>query len=79
MNRINEIIDRDDFELEWVLRHKQNPDDYPLNIPEMQKMCNEILCHCECGMIIGENYHGGMTTEEWRNRKQYIEKVLNEL
>jgi hypothetical protein len=30
-------------------------------------------------MALGENWHGGMTREEWKSRKHYIEKVLHEL
>ena len=77
---LNELMKRDDWELEYLVRHKQNSNDYPITDKEKFKRCiMEDLCHCESGMYIGEGYHGGMTREEWKNKKEYLEKVLNEL
>jgi hypothetical protein len=75
----NELMERDDWELQLVIRHKSNPIEFPMNVSIAKKTCEEILCDCETGIIIGKNWHGGMTKGEWKNRKEYIKKVLDEL
>ena len=81
MNTIEtqKLMERDDWELQLVLAHKKDPIRFPMDVPSVRKTCNEILCDCESGMVLGENWHGGMTQEEWKIRKEYIEKVLSEL
>ena len=78
-NELQELMKRDDWELQLVLRHKSDPIRFPMNIATAIKTCKEILCDCESGMVLGENWHGGMTREEWSKRKLYIGQVLNEL
>ena len=72
-------MERDDWELQLVLTHKRDPIGFPMDVSITRKTCNELLCDCESGMVLGENWHGGMTREEWKTRKEYIEKVLSEL
>ena len=75
-----ELLECDDFELRLVKAYKKDPIKYSLfSIIGMKKYCEEVLNDCETGMVLGENWHGGMTKEEWKLRKQYIEKVLSEL
>ncbi len=78
-DKLKELMDKDDWELQWVIKHKQDPLHYSLDKSKFEMCCHEILCDCESGMILGENWHGGMTREEWQARKQYMEKVLHEL
>lgn len=76
---LQKLMEKDDWELQVVLAHKQDPCEFPMDVARFEKTCNEILCDCESGMVLGENWHGGMTREEWKSRKHYIEKVLHEL
>jgi hypothetical protein len=78
MKEISEM-ENDGWELIVIRQHKQDPFKYPLNEIKCKSYLEEILCDCEIGMAIGENWHGEMTREEWKTRKEYIEKVLGEL
>jgi len=74
-----ETFAHNDFELQLVIKHKQDPFNYPLNISYIKEFCEESLTLCETGIVLGENWHGGMSQEEWNSQKQYIEKILFEL
>ena len=76
---LNELMKRDDWELEYLVRHKQNPNYYPLDREKFKQCVMENLRHCESGMYIGENYHGGMSREEWKSNYDYYKVVLKEL
>jgi hypothetical protein len=75
----NEILDRDDWELQAVIKHKKDPVNFPLNTSYVKKWCRKMLQDCETGIALGEGWHGGMTREEWKNEKKYIKKILMEL
>ena len=76
---MDEILKKDDWELEYLVRHKQNPNYYPLDREKFKQCVMENLRHCESGMYIGENYHGGMSREEWKSNYDYYKVVLKEL
>ena len=78
-NEVEEILAKDDWELQWIRKHKQSPLVYPIDRPKIVSYLNEILCDCESGMALGENWHGGMSRDEWKHRKEYIETVLKEM
>ena len=76
---LDELVETDDWLLQYVIRHNQFPNNYPLDKEKFKNSVMEDLCHCESGMYIGEGYHGGMTRKEWKNEKEYLLKVLTEL
>lgn len=75
----DELLKRDDWELQWAIKHKEDPDNYTLDVPVFKEHCEKVLQDCETGMVLGEGWQGGMTREEWQKEKTYFEKVISYL
>ena len=71
MNNIAEIYDLSDWELIYVKLHKKCPVDYPMDIEKCRNGITDELIECETGMCLGEGWHGGLTHEQWKQRRDY--------
>jgi hypothetical protein len=73
---MNEIMNLDDWEYHYLIKHKQNPIYYPLDEKKFKESILESLTVASSGMYIGEGFHGGMTREEWTSRYNYLNNIL---
>lgn len=76
-NEISELLKNDDWELKAIHAFKKGKLKMIKSI--FLKELKESLIHCNSGACLGENYHGGMTSQEWINRGDYIQKCIHEL
>jgi len=76
---MEDLMNNDDWELQYIRKHKVSPLEYPLDIIKTNEFLNECLSDCKTGMCIGANWHGGATQVEWKNREEYLEMVMLEL
>lgn len=72
-----ELFEGPDYDLKLIRAAKK----YNLrtNKEWIRNDLTEQLIHACSGEYIGKGYHGGLTSEEWRIRRIYLEQCLAEL
>lgn len=74
---LKEMLASDEWELNCIKAYKSKSLDIDPDVT--MDHLNEILKHCDTGECLGENWHGGMTSEEWKDRRLYIKKCIETL
>lgn len=74
---LKEMLASDEWELNGIKAYKLNLFDIDVDIT--MSYLNQILRDCDTGECLGENWHGGMTSEEWKDRRLYIKKCIETL
>ena len=75
--KLKEMLASDEWELNCIKAYKSNLLDIDPNVTMFY--LNEISRHCDTGECLGENWHGGMTSAEWKDRRLYIKKCIETL
>ena len=72
-----ELFEGPDYDLKLIRAAKK----YKLRMDKelLNEYLTEQLIHASSGEYIGEGYHGGLSCEEWRRRRIYLEQCLTEL
>jgi len=69
----------EDFELQIIRLYKNKKLSFNIDEKLFRKNLETSIFECQTGECIGEGWHGGMSSEEWKKRRQYYEQCLLEL